>query len=91
MKFFGALQPLPDQIQLAPVRRDPMVGFFPEAVKHVNRLRELNGVNRAVCVPIVVLDNLHDAGASEACKNDRLAFLADGSPSRTGPLGSGSR
>ena len=66
MKFFGALQPFPDQIQLAPVRRDPMMGFLLEAVKHVYGLWKLNSINGAIGAPVVVLDNLHNASASEA-------------------------
>ena len=62
----GGGQPLADQIDVLRRRRDALLRFLLECVKDVDRAGELHGVDRAVRVRVVPVDDLHQLGASEA-------------------------
>ena len=62
----GGGQPLADQIDVLRRRRDALLRFLLECVKDVDRAGELHGVDRAVRVRVVPVDDLHHLGASEA-------------------------
>src|SRR5262249_50831244 len=75
MQFLGALQALADQIKIAPIGGDTVTRLFLEAMQHIDRFRKSNGVNRAVCIPIVVLDYLQNTCAAETSQWLRIRML----------------
>ena len=62
----GLHQPTFDQINFGFRRRNPLFRFLLKDVQHVNSQGETDGVDRPVCVAIMIVDNFQNASTTKA-------------------------
>src|ERR1043166_4169313 len=66
MIFLGSPEPRLHEVDVSLGRRDAFLRLLLKRVQHVNCSRQSDGVNGAIRVPVVVLDDLQDACAFKA-------------------------